>query len=62
MKEKIKANQIELFFERKFISDQILRELPLDRRVELENGIVALLLSVALGDDAEAPRGAGHDA
>jgi hypothetical protein len=62
MKQKRKANQIELFCERKFISDQILCELPPDRRVELENGIVELLLNVALGGDAEDPRGAGHDA
>ena len=48
MKQKRKANQIELFCERKFISDQILCELPPDRRVELENGIVELLLNLAL--------------
>lgn len=62
MKQKRKSNQIELFCERKFISDQILCELPPDRRVELENRIVELLLNVALDDDAEDPRGAGHDA
>jgi hypothetical protein len=62
MKQKRNANQIELFCERKFISDQILRELPPDRRAELVNGIVELLLNVVLGDAAEAPKGASHDA
>ncbi len=61
MKQKRNANQIELFCEQKFISDQILRELPPDRRTELVNGIVELLLNVVLGA-AEAPKGAGRDA
>jgi hypothetical protein len=63
MRQRRKANQtqIELFCERKFISDQILRELPPDGQAELEKRIAELLLNVAIGD-VEVPRGGDHDA
>jgi hypothetical protein len=58
-----KASQMEMFCERKATSDQLLRELAPDQRAELENGMIELLLTVALSDNVEAPTGAaGHDA
>jgi len=64
MKQRRKASQtqIELFSERKFVSDRILRELPPDRQAELEKRIAELLLNVAIGDALEVPRGGAHDA
>jgi len=59
---KARQTQIELFCERRFVSDQVLRELPPDRQAELKKRIAELLLNVAIGDAAEVPRGGGHDA
>jgi hypothetical protein len=54
--------QIELFCERRFVSDQVLRELPPDRQAELKKRIAELLLNVTIVDAAEVPRGGDHDA
>jgi hypothetical protein len=59
---KARQIQIELFCERRFVSDQVLRELPPDRQAELKKRIAELLLNVAIGDAAEVPRGGDHDA
>jgi hypothetical protein len=58
---KARQTQIELFCERGFLSDQVLRELPSDRQAELKKRIAELLLNVAI-DAAEVPRGGDHDA
>jgi len=61
MHQKRKPSQMEMFCERKVISDEILRELAPDQRADLESEMVELLLSVARDDEAEAPTGASHD-
>jgi len=59
---KARQTQIELFCARRFVSDQVLRELAPDRQAELKKRIAELLLNVAIGDAAEVPRGGDHDA
>jgi hypothetical protein len=54
--------QIELFCEPRFVSDQVLCELPPDRQAELKKRIAELLLNVAIGDAAEVSGGGDHDA
>jgi len=54
--------QIELFCEPRFVSDQVLCELPPDRQAELKKRIAELLLNVAIGGAAEVSGGGDHDA
>jgi hypothetical protein len=57
----MKQIQTELFCEVRLKSDQIVRDLPPDQQANLRNGIMELLLKVALGDE-EVRKGADYDA